>query len=74
MLVVCYELAEHPFIELILRSLLALAHLRAQSLQLTLVECVRQTVEHILWASALRLAHHIGILAEHVGKELHLAP
>lgn len=74
MLVVGDELAEHPFIELILRSLLALAHLRAQSLQLLFVELVRQIVQHVLRSSTLRLAHHIGILAELVGKELHLAP
>ena len=39
-----------------------------------LVERIRQILEQILRTSALRLAHRIGFLAQHISKYLHLAP
>ena len=51
-----YELAEHPFVYLILRALLGLAERDAQGLQLGLVERVGQIVEQVLRSASSRLA------------------
>ncbi len=69
-----YKLAEHPFVELILRALLRLAYRYAQSLKLSLVERVGQVVEQILRAASASLADAALVLTEHVCKDLHLRP
>ena len=69
------ELAEHPLTQLSFGTFFAFSQTDAECLQLCLVERLGQTVEHVLRATALSLAHQVGILAvQHVREDLHLTP
>ena len=68
------EFQEHPFAQLAFGAILAFVHLKAQSFQLSLVEAVRQILQHVLRAGLAGIGGAGVALFEEVAEDLHLAP
>ena len=55
-------------------SIFVFAEAHSERFQLRLVECIRQTIEHILRATLLTSCHRIFAIFQHIPEDLHLRP
>ena len=66
------ELTANPLAQLSFRTLLGLADVQTNGLQLCLVERVGQRIQQVLRTATLCFTRGVGLLALQVGQEMHI--